>query len=496
MQIQQQYSSGLKSRTSKDRNKARMNPKAIRQIIFAADLMWIVLAALSAYMLKAGWQWNAPHLDAAFRGSMFLMTAAGIAWVFVFHRMKLDGFYGGCDVPAVLSKLCTGVITLVVLIASAGFLLRENNSRLVLFDFAVLMLVFAFAGRMMVRSLARRLVGAGRRHRVVIVGKGRVAQELAERIQQHPEMRWELVGFIFPAGEESLEPILNSGRTSRLNSLQIEPLLKNKQVDELILTSPVPEQGEIVNLVANCRHRGIRVSVVPNLYQLYVTRPTLVDVDGVPLLRMGEGRPSMVQSSLKRAVDLVLGSALVAIGLPALIVGWAMLWMQKGKALVSEKRCGCNGHVFRMYRFNVERRAKGLKGIERLLQMLSFSELPQLFNVLKGEMSLVGPRPEPVERVKRYSDWQRQRLTCKPGVTGLAQVHGLREENSSEDKAYYDLRYIQDWSLLGDLSLILQTIWTISRRFLTEAPAGFEMGSPATEAPATEFIELAHADRS
>ncbi len=457
--------------------------------------MWIVFSALSAYMLKAGWQWTGPHLEAAFHESMFLMTAAGIAWVFVFHRMKLDGFYGGCDVPAVLSKLFTGMITLVVLIASAGFLLRENTSRLVLFDFALLMFVFAFAGRVVMRSLARIFFGAGRRHRVIIVGKGKVAQELAERIQQHPEMRWELVGFIFPASEELAAPMLSLNRTSRLNSLQIEPLLKNKQVDELILTSPVPDQGEIVNLVANCRHRGIRVSVVPNLYQLYVTRPTLLDVDGVPLLRMGEGRPSFLQSSLKRAVDLAVGSVLLVIGLPALVVGSAMLWMQKGKALISEKRCGCNGQVFRMYRFNVDRRAKGLKGIERLLQILSFSELPQLLNVLRGEMSLVGPRPEPVERVKRYSDWQRQRLICKPGVTGLAQVHGLREENSSEDKAYYDLRYIQDWTLLGDVSLILQTIWTISRRFLTEAPAGFEMGSPATEAP-TEFIELAHADRS
>ena len=108
--------------------------------------------------------------------------------------------------------------------------------------------------------------------------------------------------------------------------------------------------------------------------------------------------------------------------------------------------------------------ARDLSGTEKMLALLSISELPQLLNVLKGEMSLVGPRPEPFDRVKRYSDWQRQRLSCKPGVTGLAQVHGLREENSSEDKAYYDLRYIQDCSLLADLSLVVQTIWTISRR--------------------------------
>jgi len=471
-----------------------MNPRAIRHIIFASDLVWIVFSAIAAYMLKTSAPWNELQFGTAFRNSMFLMTAAGIAWVFIFHRMKLDGFYGGCDLPAVMSKLFTGVVTLIVLIASAGFLLRENTSRLLLFDFAVMTLVLTFAGRVVARAVARRFSGSGRRHRVLILGKGRVAQALAERIHQHPEMRWELVGFLFPTANDSVEAVPDAGRASQLNSLQIEPLLKNKDIDELIVTSPIPDQGEILNLVANCHHRNIRVSVVPNLYQLYVSRPTLLDVDGVPLLRMGEGRPNVTQSVLKRTVDLALGSAFLLAGLPVFMIGSLVLWMQKGRALVSEKRCGCNGRVFRMYRFNVERRAKGLAGMERLLQMLSFTELPQLVNVLKGEMSLVGPRPEPVERVKRYSDWQRQRLCCKPGVTGLAQVHGLREENSSEDKAYYDLRYIQDWSLLSDLSLILQTIWTITRRVMSEAPASFDV-SQTGETP-TEFIELAHADRS
>jgi lipopolysaccharide/colanic/teichoic acid biosynthesis glycosyltransferase len=149
-----------------------------------------------------------------------------------------------------------------------------------------------------------------------------------------------------------------------------------------------------------------------------------------------------------------------------------------------------------MYRFDSERGANGVSGLDRLLRKLSVTELPQLVNVLKGDMSLVGPRPEPDERVKRYSDWQRQRLICKPGMTGLAQVHGLREESTSEAKAHYDLRYIQDWSLLTDFSLILQTIWTISRRFfLAEAPLEVAPHAHQPENP-NEFVELAHADRS
>ncbi|HSM85418.1 MAG TPA: sugar transferase [Candidatus Limnocylindrales bacterium] len=471
-----------------------MNPRAIRHVILAGDLVWIIFSAVAAYMLRTGSALTAPSLNVAFRESMFLMTAAGIAWVFVFHRMKLDGFYGGYDASAVLSQLFTGVVTLVVLIACAGFLLREESSRMLLLTFSLLFFVLAFAGRNAARAVARRFSGAGKRHRVLVMGKGRIAQELAWRIQKHPEMRWEVVGFLFPTAGDFVEPVLHE-QSSQLNSLQIESLLKNNGVDELILTSPVPDQGEMLNLIANCRHRGIRVSVVPNLYQLYVTRPALLDLDGLPLLRLGEGQPTPVESLLKRAVDLALGSALFIVCLPVLTVSALMLWMNKGKALVHEMRCGCNGRTFRMYRFNIDRAAKDLKGMERLLFMSSFSELPQLINVLRGDMSLVGPRPEPVERVKRYSDWQRQRLNCKPGVTGLAQVHGLREENSSEAKAYYDLRYIQDWSLLADLSLMLQTLWTIVRRFPLEAHASFERGASLPE-NSNEFTELAHADRS
>jgi lipopolysaccharide/colanic/teichoic acid biosynthesis glycosyltransferase len=212
-------------------------------------------------------------------------------------------------------------------------------------------------------------------------------------------------------------------------------------------------------------------------------------------LRINDGEATTLQMVLKRTVDLVLGSALLALGSPILLATMATLWIHKGKAFASEMRCGCNGRPFRMYRFNVDRAAANLSGTEKTLALLSVTELPQLLNVLKGDMSLVGPRPEPYDRVKRYSDWQRQRLSCKPGVTGLAQVHGLREENSSEAKAYYDLRYIQDWSLLADLSLVLQTIWTISRRFIAAAPETLQLGDPAVQNP-TEFVELAHADRS
>src|SRR5581483_12426365 len=113
------------------------------------------------------------------------------------------------------------------------------------------------------------------------------------------------------------------------------------------------------------------------------------------------------------------------------------------------------------WRLNVERPVLTGSRFEKLLDHLSITELPQLWNVIKGQMSLVGPRPEPPALIARYSEWQQRRLRVKPGMTGLAQVHGLREYSSSEQKTRFDLQYVVDPYLLWDVSLLLQTIWTL-----------------------------------
>jgi lipopolysaccharide/colanic/teichoic acid biosynthesis glycosyltransferase len=162
-----------------------------------------------------------------------------------------------------------------------------------------------------------------------------------------------------------------------------------------------------------------------------------------------------------------------------------------------------------MHRLGIHREDPSLDGVERLLAVSSITELPQLVNVLKGEMSLVGPRPESPERVKCYSEWQKQRLNVKPGVTGLAQVHGLRERDSSDAKAYYDLEYILHWSAGGDVSLIVQTAWTLllrthelRRRSIPPvasrpAPSLQTSPSPKQRTLVTEQARsMAHADRA
>jgi len=238
-------------------------------------------------------------------------------------------------------------------------------------------------------------------------------------------------------------------------------LLRNQHVDELILALPKPSWPELLNLIARCRGQGINVSLVPQPYELYLSKPDLLDLGGLPLLRLRESSTSNMFFQWKRIVDLAVSALLSLLAVPVLLVATVVLHWTKGRAFRWETRSGKNGCSFAMLRLNVDRHATDMTRFERFLQQLSITELPQLFNVLCGDMSLVGPRPESPERVRHYSEWEQQRLTVKPGITGLAQVHGLREQHSSEEKTRFDLQYLLRPSPLTDLSLLLQTTWTL-----------------------------------
>jgi lipopolysaccharide/colanic/teichoic acid biosynthesis glycosyltransferase len=444
----------------------------IRYWILSADLLWVLGALVLAIGLRYVGATDGISFTERFRTYPLLILTVIPTWALLYFEMGLDGFKGGWHFPAIVSKAIVAVSFLMVVVLALAFLTQHNYSRLLLFYFAL----FFVIGLIGVRCLIRLLVTSDLRnvidHRCVILGNGAVARELAGKIALHPELPFQIVGFLFAGGSEASNGFASSlaAPLPSIKTLQILELLAQENVHKLIIATGQPDGTEVRKLIAECRKASIQVYLVPQWYDLYLSKTELVEIDGVPLLSLQERNPSPVSFALKRAMDLVLSAAILILVSPLLLFAALFVYSKKGKAFRTELRCGKDGIPFGMFRLNVERHAVSSERYERLFVRWSLTELPQLWNVLRGEMSLVGPRPESAERLKYYSEWQRQRLKVRGGVTGLAQVHGLREQHSSEDKARFDLQYIFNWSPFLDLSLILQTVWTLLFRGLTQEP--------------------------
>jgi lipopolysaccharide/colanic/teichoic acid biosynthesis glycosyltransferase len=441
-----------------------MKPEQHRNRILAADLAWIPVALAAEQALCSGL--HCRQLPLGPSNFVVYVGCTVFAWVLLSENLHLDGFRGGWRLPALISHLLLAVALLMVLLLAVENVSERYVGRFTLSVFSL----FLLTGFLGIRWFAVRGVLQRYHHgevrRVVILGSDRLATELAAKFEHHPELLCRVIGFLCPGGE------MPAARPSRatpagpatVSTVEVVSLLRRHQVDELVMAHP-PASNEILNLVALCREQAIRVSLVPQPYELYLSRPSLLDLGGLPLLQIGE-MPAPAAGMGKRALDLALGSVLALATLPIVLACAAALRISTGRAFRWEKRVGWQGVQFTMLRLNVDRNPQNGSRFERMLDRLSIPELPQFWNVFRGEMSLVGPRPEGPERAHRYSAWQKQRLAVKPGMTGLAQVHGLREEHTSEDKTRHDLQYMLHPSLLKDLSLLIETIWTLLLRLV------------------------------
>jgi lipopolysaccharide/colanic/teichoic acid biosynthesis glycosyltransferase len=443
-----------------------MNLK-LRQWILSADLLWIVMSVGLVQLLQNGLTPEPEALAPSVYASAVLVAAS--IWTVLYFSKNLEGYCLGWYLPRVFAQVILGVFYVMGSLLAFGFLSKHFYSRLALLYLACLLPV----GFITIRCLAWWLVQSQARmrtkRRVVIVGSGSLVHQLLVKIARHPEASMEVAGVLYPTdAEPSSQPLSFGPGTVSVRTLNILDLMQKKSVQELILVEPLPPGPETEELISGCRKAGLKVYLVPLQYQLYLSKARLTEIEDVPLLSLEEQTLSPVGLQLKRAMDFWGALCLLVLSTPFLAFSAALLRWNRGKAFRRELRCGRNETPFWMYRLNVDRDAPTQDGYERGLVELSLTELPQLLNVLKGEMSLVGPRPEPRERVKHYSMWQRQRLTVKPGLTGLAQVHGLREQHSSEEKVHFDLQYISHWSLFLDLSLVLQTTWTLLLRLVHE----------------------------
>jgi exopolysaccharide biosynthesis polyprenyl glycosylphosphotransferase len=311
------------------------------------------------------------------------------------------------------------------------------------------------------------------RQRTLIVGSGLVASRLAERIQDHPELGLALTGYIddHRDGAPAAPDLPYLGRLQALGDL-----VALDQVDRVMIAFTRAHHEELLHALRVCRDAGVAVDVVPRLFEFLEGARTVEQIGGMPLLSIDAPEFSTASRISKRALDIV-GAAILLLALAPLLVliAIAIKLDSRGPVLFTQRRQGRGGRIFKLYKFRsmradatVEVRADGaiVKSREdaritrtgRLIRRLSLDEAPQLFNVLLGDMSLVGPRPLVLaEAAALTEDWQARRADLRPGLTGPWQVAG-RSNIPFHDMIRFDYQYVAGWSLARDVEILLSTL--------------------------------------
>ncbi len=328
--------------------------------------------------------------------------------------------------------------------------------------------------------------------RILVLGCSPEARRTAARLEESDPKGIEIAGLAVPRGE-SFGEVSTWPRFPIEDSRAVAPLADALAVDEVVLATPHAERADAVELSEDLARAGIALHVVPHLTHMFVEGTPCRRERGVPLARLGVRRPKPWEARLKRTVDLVVTGIGGLLLLPLLmVIALAVRLSSPGAVLYPQTRVGRDGRTFRMYKFRSmvasnddsrhrcyvatlvkEGSAAGtdaagrpiykivddprVTAVGRMIRWTSLDELPQLINVLKGEMSLVGPRPCLPFEYELYEDWQRRRLAVMPGMTGLWQVSG-RSLMGFEDMVLLDLYYVANWSFLLDLRILWRTI--------------------------------------
>jgi exopolysaccharide biosynthesis polyprenyl glycosylphosphotransferase len=372
-----------------------------------------------------------------------------------------------------------------VLLATLAYLLPLRQlSRSWFVLFGVLSAALVITEKILLRIIARYVRMKGLNYRtVLIVGTGRRALEVARMIREHKYWGYKIVGFISDGHHLSngWASFRVFGTVPDLRRL-IESGQFTEPIDEIVFAVTRKKLDEMKQLFLMCEELGIRTRVAMNFFPNRVARIELEELEGIPFLTFTTTPSNETQLAMKRLLDVAISTVILFMSMPALVIAALGIKMSSpGSVLFKQERIGLNGRTFMLYKFRTmiedahERRgdvahlnqmsgpvfkAKAdprITTFGRLLRKFSLDELPQLWNVLKGDMSLVGPRPPIPEEVASYHRWHRRRLSMKPGLTCLWQISG-RNNIDFDRWMQLDLQYIDNWSPTLDLKILLRTI--------------------------------------
>lgn len=444
-------------------------------LLILLDTVMLATAFVLAYSLRLTGQ-EQQDLSGLARYLGFLGVQVGITlFVFFFSRLyhvvremsRFDLFAsigGGVSIGVLLA---VGVSQLLF----RGSAFEVDLPRLMLVYIWILDIVLVTLGRLahqvISTSLYRRGIGS---QRVLILGTGEVGQMICQKIQGSPQLGYKVVGFADGAADGA--PILGVPTVGSYEDLPA--LIERHKVDEVVIALTETSRGDIIRLISMCDRGSVGIKIFPDLFQLITAEVTVGDLAGLPLLTVRDIALRGWKLSLKRAMDVMGSAAALVMVSPCMVATALAIWLESpGPVFYVQERMGMDAKPFGILKFRSMRLDAEANGpgwtvendprvtrVGRIIRRFSIDEFPQFINVLLGDMSLVGPRPErPVyveqfrQQIPRYMERHRE----KAGLTGWAQINGLRGDTSIAERTKYDLWYVEHWSFWLDIKILLRT---------------------------------------
>ncbi|MHB8626895.1 MAG: sugar transferase [Aggregatilineales bacterium] len=458
----------------------------LRRMLPLLDFILVLLAFGLAYVLRYDVQFIRavdefntapfePYLPYVFLYAVWLVFTPPVALLYRVQR--------GRSWVEEASTVLNGATNATVVVMALSFLLQPLVfSRLMIIEATVIAVILLVLLRLVHRTLqsALRRRGIGI-ERVLIVGAGELGRAVMRSIVARPDLGYRVVGYLDDNPERGS---VDLGRIRGFGELgQLQSVLFNHEIDLVIVTLPWTAHHKTAHIVAECAHRDVQTRVVPDLFQLNLSSVRVEHLAGIPLLGFtAEPKLSRAKRLVKRGLDVTLiVLTLPIVIIPGLLIATLIRLDSPGPILYKHRRVGQNGCEFDMFKFRSmyvdadkhhhdliretgsDPRHFKMKDdprrtpVGKWIRRLSIDELPNLINVLRGEMSLVGPRAPTPNEVALYEPWQRQRLNTLPGITGLWQVSG-RSDVPFEEMCLLDIYYIENWSLGLDLQIMMRTV--------------------------------------
>jgi exopolysaccharide biosynthesis polyprenyl glycosylphosphotransferase len=404
-------------------------------------------------------------------------------WISIF--LLLSVYDGRKNLYAVDEFTSISIGTLLAAVSLAGLLYFtfRDVSRLLFVVFILIAFLHMFFWRIVIRIAFRlRSSDSSQQRKVLIIGAGPVGRDLENRVKQVPYMGLNLVGFLDDdlrkrQAEDDVIGDLDSTRD----------IILEQKIDDVIIALPQRAHEKVNSLVSTLHDLPVKVWIIPDYFHLALHKANVEEFAGIPMLDLRAPALTDYQRMTKRGFDLVLTIFLLPVSLLIMAVIAISIRLEgPGSILFKQKRVGENGRLFDMYKFRtmvpeaedlrhlVEKISENgylvhksdhdprVTRVGRLLRKTSLDELPQLINILRGDMSLVGPRPELPYLVDMYEPWQRKRFAVPQGITGWWQVNG-RSDKPMHMNTEDDLYYVQNYSLLLDIQILIKTISVVIR---------------------------------